>query len=223
MDKAKEQRVVERFLAGWSGRDTIASIDPCEAPDFDGTLLDGSRFGLELVSLTDETLAQGRAFIDDNFTDELEEAARAAGLDVIFAVHFADYQAVALTDRVRQRLIAGLIAFAEQANGEERVADSDELERLGIEGVDDVLLNPAGGEGASVVVMRHARGRGWTDVQQRIAEKDLKVPAYRERIGRGSQLWLLLEGGSSFEANVVLGLSPSPFVTAFDRLFFLDG
>ena len=222
--KINECKLGRRFRAAWRGQPGIVSLHLFEGPDLLGLLTSGRRVGIEVVTLTDTVLAHGRELSEEKLSDELREAARSAGFDVIFSLHLDEHEAIRLQDKtMRKRLITDLVAFAQDAPGGQSFASSERLEALGIEGIDCIGVDPGSGEGPDVIIARHARGRGWTDVRQRIAEKDEKIGTYRERIGAAPELWLLLETGFSFESNVVLSPSHPPFVTSFDRVFLLDG
>jgi len=71
--KEQERAFVERFLAARDGRATIATFEQGEAPDVVGVLASGKPFGLEVVTVTDERLAEGGSLLKV-FTRELDAA-----------------------------------------------------------------------------------------------------------------------------------------------------
>jgi hypothetical protein len=211
--KDDERRWVECFLAAWSDRTEIQSIDASESPDFVGVLKSGKPFGLEVATLTDDKLAES-TFLIDAFKTELIQAARAASINALFSLDFEEYEAPALraTER-RRRLIGDLIELAREAEGRTL--------RREVAGIDSVTIHPAE-DGPHAIIGRSARGRGWNFIQGCIKAKNAKADGYRSTLPPGAELWLLLVAGSSFANGVEVPPKHLPFDASFDRIFFLD-
>jgi hypothetical protein len=230
-EQSEEQAAVDYFRSSWEGRDAIANIERAAppAPDFVGTLTDETSFGLEVVTVTDEGLARAESVLNEKLRPELEAAAQAASLSVVFALGFQEWQESRVADRgMRRKLIADLVEFARGAGGQMRETDDDEEAEEGdarqlviIEGVNKVVVEPSD-DGVHVGFIRSAWGRGVNEIQVSIAAKDRKAGQYRANLAPGAQLWLLMVAGTTYANGVLAPPRSLKFDAKFDRVFFLD-
>lgn len=221
--KTDEQELVDRFVAAWSGRAEIASIEPSESPDFEGMLATGQRFGIEMVTITEPTLAKGHSDIHKRFVPELEEACRKRSVGATFAVHFEEWDAERLADPGhRRKLVDGIADFVRDVRSHPNTMGRRRLEALGIEGLDALTFWEEDVGDFAISVGRVARGRGVNELQACITKKDKKAATYRAKLGRDAGLWLLVVAGTSFADGVEPPMKHLTFETTFDRVFFLD-
>ena len=221
--KPDEQKLLDQFLAAWSDRSQIARIEQRESPDFEGVLVTGQRLGLEMVTVTDSTLAKGRSDIHDRFVPELQAACRTRLVGATFSVNFEEWDAQRLADKEHRRNLVERVAdFARDARDHRQKIYRSTLEARGIEGLDSLSFYAEKVGDVGVMVGRTAHGRGCNEIQACIAAKDAKAADYRRRLGHDAALWLLVVAGTSFAD----GVEPPPrhltFDTVFDRIFFLD-
>jgi hypothetical protein len=223
--KAEERRLVAHFVAAWSGGGAIATFDPNwkESPDFAGVLSDGRPFGLEVVTVTDKSLAKSGSDIHRRFVPELQAACLKRAVGALLHVSLQEWDAIRLGDRKhRRRLVERVADFVLEQRHHQETLERDALEARGIEGLDALTLYEETTGNVGVMVGRTAWGRGCDVVQDAIAAKDTKATAYRRRLGDGVELWLLVVAGTSFADGVEPPLKHITFDTTFDRVFFLN-
>jgi hypothetical protein len=228
--KAAERLWVNRFLGCWDGADSIRSLHCYESPDFYGLLPD-RRVGIEVVRLIDEEVASSGPMVREHLARQLEAAANAAGVAVIFDVDFGRENALRLkSPRDRTAVVSMLVELARDPTTHARFLGREELVQRNVVGVDHVRLIPSKPKWGSAV-MAGRRGGGTSKeviarekalLRARIAKKDAKEPICRSRITKDAALWLLVVTGLSFDSFVDVHPNDGPFETRFDRLFVLD-
>lgn len=182
--KNAEQTLLDHFMKAWSDHASIAQIRASESPDFKGMLTTGQRFGLEMVTVTDESLAKSRSDIHDRFVPELQEACRARSVGATFIVGFEEWDAQGLADKEHRRKLADRLAdFARDAQPQRKTIYRRQLEASGIEGLDTLVFYAESPEDVGVLVTRTAWGRGSNEIQACITAKDEKALAYRCKLG----------------------------------------
>jgi hypothetical protein len=220
--KADEAALFARFRRAWEGAAAISTVEYDDRPDVRGTLADGRPYGVEIARVTDEGRARSDAVWKRHFESELEVACRDASVRATFIVGAGEWQLDHLVDvDHRKRVVAFLVHLAKEAGGSPREFDEDELERRGFDGFDFVAVEP-GSDAVGLGLAQHARGLGWVFVKECIAAKDKLAPKYRQEVGAGSALWLLLVAGTTFANGVQIPRTTIAFETLFDRVFFLD-
>ena len=220
--KAAERYWFEVFRRKWSGASDLLSAHSFEAPDFRGWLASGRQYGLEIVSLTERTLAWDEDYVLKVFVPELKAAATAASINGTFFAAFTEYDAARLrSDAHRAQVVAWFMNLARDPNRPPPVMRRPEVLRRGCDALEAASFEPRD-EGVTVMTGRNARGRASGFVQECIAAKNAKAAQYRRRIPSGADLWLLLVSGASFASGVAVPPPEPPFETTFDRVFFLD-
>ena len=198
--------------------------------DFYGWAIDG-RVGIEVVRLVDEEVASSGPMVRRHLARELESAANAAGVSVIFDVDFGRENALRLKSaRERSVVVSRLVELARDPTTHNRFLGHKELQRRTIVGVDHVRLVPSKPEWGSSVLPGRSGGGIASETMKRdkvvlrrcIAKKDRDEPLYRSRIAKGTDLWLLVATGLSFDSYVDVDPNDGPFETRFDRVFVLD-
>jgi hypothetical protein len=221
LHKPDEDKLLRLFRRVWAGAGQIASAEIKDAPDVRGVLVGGRRFGMEIVTLTENSRAQSDGVLHGSFTRELEVACAAEGINASFGLNLGDWQAERLVDRAnRERVVALLVRLAKEADGQPLDLDEDAVEARGIDDLDGVAIEPIP-DGIEVYIARSGRGLGSEFVRERIARKDKRAPEYRAAIG-DADLWLLLVVGTTLSASVMRPSLAEAFKTLFDRVFFME-
>jgi hypothetical protein len=197
--KIAEREQLERFRDAWSHRSAISSIDDGDhdGPDVEGVLATGRRFGLEIVGFKDPVQAERETFLHDRLHPDLERAAGPHGTQMNFCLMVEDRGFDRLgSRRERRKLVDRLLAFAIASKGTHGIVHTAaDLESQGFDGLSSVAVLPS--NAVHLSIGQTTQDRGWTSVQKRIAEKDAKIGAYREKLGPMAEQWLLIVAGTS--------------------------
>ncbi len=219
----EEEEILQTFRRVWAGAPGIASAEIGDAPDVRGVLFGGRRFGMEIVTLTNNARAQSDAALSGSFTSELRAACATAGIHGSFSLSLGDWQAGGLVDKARRaHVVALLVQLARDAGARPLHLGERAMERRGIGDLGGLTFTPDS-EGFEVYFGQHSWSvRGSEFVRERIAQKDERAADYRAAIG-DADLWLLLVAGTKLASSVVRSPPTETFETRFDRVFFCQG
>ncbi len=223
LHKPEEERLLALFRRVWVGREEIADAKVLDGPDVQGTLVDGRRFGMEIVTLTEEKRKASDDALRDWFAPELEAACAAAGISASFVVGVYDGLATRFVEKAhRAHMVPLLVELARQAGGRPLDLDEEALEAQGIDDLSYLYIEPSP-EGFDFYFTRSGWLPGSDFVRERIALKDKRAGKYRAALGDDAPaLWLLLVAARTLAASVDLPSPEEVFETHFDRVFFME-